>query len=259
MRWKLALSIVAPLIFGSVAVWAGQEKARPRSAQDPQAQSKPRQQPPPARQAPPTRAQPRQQPPQRQPPPAGSGQGQGMGRDPRGQGMGQGRDPQQARPRQDQGAQRGPGMGPGQGINRDDQRGRGQSQGMSQSGRSRPPGIYSNELPRGAQGAHPRFPARDMPRYAVPRNRPTPQPHPQFGTYGRGEYSAGWFGMNQHYFIWRPFYNIWEYRYICVPGHWEWDQWCRCWVWIRGFCNVPGHHHGPDSGFYFWFDFNPRW
>ena len=245
-RKRTVLSILLLLIFGSAALLASQERerAKPRSTRDPQAQERPRQQPPP-RQAPPPRAEPRQQPPQRQGPPSGSGQGMG-------------RDPQRSRPRQDPGTQR----GQGQGMGRGDQQGRGQGQGMGRGpgAMMRPPGIYSNELPRGGQGTHQRFPLRDLPRYAIPRTRPTPLPHPQFGDYGRGEYSSGWwFGANKYYFFWRPFHDLWGDRYMHVPGHWEWDEWCQCWVWIRGFCNIPGHYHPPDSGFYFWFDLERRY
>jgi hypothetical protein len=98
-----------------------------------------------------------------------------------------------------------------------------------------------------------RFPNSDMSRYAIPRGRPFPRPHPRFGEYrlGRYPYSSSF----MYDFYWRPFRDIWGYRYLCVPGHWELDDWCNCWVWIEGYCNIPGHYHFSDPNFYFWFNF----
>ncbi len=80
--------------------------------------------------------------------------------------------------------------------------------------------------------------------YAVPRSRPLPRPHPQFGPYNR---------MNRggQYYFWRPYPRIWIHQNMCVAGYWEWDSWVDSWVWVEGYCNIPGYRTGP--GFYFWF------
>jgi len=88
-------------------------------------------------------------------------------------------------------------------------------------------------------------PPRD---YAVPRGRPHPRPHPQFGPYHSRMYQG-------RLFYWRPYLRHWRYPNTCVSGYWEWDRCIEHWVWVEGYCNVRGHRHRFDPGFYFWFQF----
>ncbi len=102
--------------------------------------------------------------------------------------------------------------------------------------------------PRGQQ-AEPRRPHdREGHSYAVPRERPLPRPHPRFGEYRRGYYGG-------HYYLWRPYPQFFIRPNICVPGYWDWDPWADDWVWVQGYCNIPGYM--PRPGFYFWFEFRP--
>ncbi len=237
----LSIAVMAVMLVLASAVTQAQQ-AKPR--QSGQRSSPPAAQQPPRRQ--PQQAQPpvAQRPPQRQQPQRTQPSNRGSGQQP------------QAVPRNDQGRGRGrqgvgsqgqQGRGPG------DQMGRGMGrQGLGgEPGRTpprRPPGIYSNERPLGPQMAPNRFYPRDMYRYAIPKGWPYPGSHPTFGPYR-------WGLFNSYDFYWRPFPEFWRYPYTCVPGRWEWDPDCYCWVWIEGFCNIRGHYHSLDGGFYFWFDF----
>ncbi len=108
---------------------------------------------------------------------------------------------------------------------------------------------------RGGQRADPRDDSRhaqprqphdgEMHGYAVPRRQPLPRPREGFGAYGRLQYRG-------HIFFWRPYPVIWITPNTCVPGYWDWDQWYGGWVWVQGYCNVPGFR--PYAGFYFWYD-----
>lgn len=100
---------------------------------------------------------------------------------------------------------------------------------------------------RERERANPSRREREQPprNYAVPRNRPLPRPHPEYGPYNRGHYRG-------RHFLWRPYPRAWRYPNICVPGYWEWDYWYGGWVWIEGFCNNPRYRIRP--GFYFWFE-----
>ena len=99
---------------------------------------------------------------------------------------------------------------------------------------------------RERERAVPRREREQPPRnYAVPRNRPLPRPHPEYGPYNRGNHHG-------RYFLWRPYPRSWYRPNICVPGYWEWDYWYGGWVWIQGYCNDPRYRIRP--GFYFWFE-----
>lgn len=118
----------------------------------------------------------------------------------------------------------------------------GQDRGRAEQRRQPPP-------PRDGHVEQRREPPSQSREHAVPRARPLPRPHPQFGPYRRMTYQG------RHYF-WRPY--PWPGRNVCVAGYWDWDydsfynEWIP--VWIQGYCNIPGYrpHY---SGFYFWFDF----
>ena len=88
----------------------------------------------------------------------------------------------------------------------------------------------------------------DLRERAVPREQPLPRPRPGYGAYNQGY-------RNGHRYFWRVVpYHYRSYN-MCVWGHWEWDLWSQCWVWVEGYCNVHNHYHPRFSGFYFWFEF----
>ncbi len=94
--------------------------------------------------------------------------------------------------------------------------------------------------------AEPRRQAPPPSRYAVPRNRPHPSPHPEFGPYDRRMHEG-------RYYFSRPYPRVWIRPNTCVAGYWDYDWWIDGYVWIEGYCNVRGFRPGP--GFRFWFDF----
>ena len=123
------------------------------------------------------------------------------------------------------------------------QRGGGQDRERAVPRRQAPPSQRGRvEQPRRQQP-----PPRE---YAVPRTRPLPRPHQEFGPYNRMLYQG-------QYFFWRPYPRTWYYPNTCIAGYWDWDwdSWSNDWipVWIEGYCNIPGYR--PYPGFYFWFDF----
>ena len=83
--------------------------------------------------------------------------------------------------------------------------------------------------------------------HAVPRTRPLPLPHPKFGSYYRLYYGG-------NYYFWRHYPHVYRYgSRMCIHGYWEWDSWCECWVWVEGYCSIPGHFRYHSFGFFFWF------
>ncbi len=250
MRRQIALSIALMLALASAGL---AQEAKPRQSGRPagrQAGQPTVRQPEQGRQArpanPPTAQRPQRQPPQASPPqrqagrPADRPRGEQPRAVPREQPGRGGNQPQAGSPQ-----------------NRGNDNRRQPTDRPPQAGPHRPPGIYSDRPPMGPQIQSRRFSPRNITRYAVPRSMRLPQPHPQFGwSYHEEFYQSGPYGFGYGYrFFWRPFPDFWrwQHRYICVPGYWEWDDWCQCHVWIRGFCNVPGHRHPCDSGFDFWY------
>ncbi len=94
--------------------------------------------------------------------------------------------------------------------------------------------------------------------HAVPREQPRavprpPAPPPRYNEYRRWSYPQYGFYFDFRYrypySYYYPRYYPGPYERICIPGHWEYDQYGYT-VWVTGYCNIPYHYH--DQCYYYY-------